>query len=627
LIELNGDKNHGNKPLLPAFVITQIFHSGLLLRQILFAYFLLFAHGLAPFFHAAPLIVGLNDEAGFLCSSYIVPCQYMGGEAELPAVQSQSTISAAAILRVFGIGFPDATLIVLWIAIVIGIRGFDLLIRHYTKLSHSNIALAAAGLFYLSPFIDVQAGMGGLLVGFCLLPAMVAHGVTLKRRANSFFAAHVMYLRLSFLFSLSLFVVFADPYPYVIGLCIATLLILLNKEVYSSPRKFLLGFKASFFMLVPGVLYFFHTRGVSTGTSSIEFYRGQGADLAGIVLPSNTDQIFGKILPKSFILNRSDFSGDGLQIPGSYIGMPILIFYTIILLFVFFYGRNSISLASLKLISFGAFIIGLVGLGPSLKFFSKSKQTENSGTIQYSDYLVDSKDVVFDFPWEFLWSIQPLASMRTTFRWEIGANFLLCLAIGVGVTHLLNENQIRSKILIFSLVGIICLSMPSNPLKTFQYGEAAREMSKIASQDLNLSKQGLAIPPESKVLFLPAGNDYLIDFISAVNEMNTYNSSFDKYLPRVRSGWPNEISSIVESHPDKLTKSQVCNSFGKKQLDFLIFPLFDLRWDSYSWPPSESNIKERFETTIRLLDKLNLNKDPIILEKFIIIDKSLCSMS
>jgi hypothetical protein len=95
-----------------------------------------------------------------------------------------------------------------------------------------------------------------------------------------------------------------------------------------------------------------------------------------------------------------------------------------------------------------------------------------------------------------------------------------------------------------------------------------------------------------RVLFLPAGNDYLIGMIAPRFKVFAYNLSFDKELVRLRPGQPKPVLDVISAYnANTLNRDLVCQVFRQDLVDAVVFDDFDMRWDTEQWPPSQQRLE------------------------------------
>ena len=116
------------------------------------------------------------------------------------------------------------------------------------------------------------------------------------------------------------------------------------------------------------------------------------------------------------------------------------------------------------------------------------------------------------------------------------------------------------------------------------------------------------IQDTDRILFLPAQNDFLIARIIPFTGGYTYNIFFDKEVARIR---PQQPPSIVEVERNfgtgDLTAEDVRDLFDEGLVDKVIFTYFNLRWDSYWWPPAQSTV-ESYGTRVSSLNLTDIPK-------------------
>jgi hypothetical protein len=103
---------------------------------------------------------------------------------------------------------------------------------------------------------------------------------------------------------------------------------------------------------------------------------------------------------------------------------------------------------------------------------------------------------------------------------------------------------------------------------------------------------GGRLQPSERVLFLPAGNDYLIGGIAPPLEIYSYNVAFDKELIRIRPTQPQPIVNAITAYGNStLNRDDVCALFNQDVVDAVVFTDFSMRADTLVWPPPEQRIQ------------------------------------
>jgi hypothetical protein len=104
------------------------------------------------------------------------------------------------------------------------------------------------------------------------------------------------------------------------------------------------------------------------------------------------------------------------------------------------------------------------------------------------------------------------------------------------------------------------------------------------------------LKPGERIIYYPnsrGNNDYLANYITPELDAWSYNVGGDKALAISLPQMPADIVNLLKADDNVKNIPIVSGSYMKTALekglvDKIIVPTFDLRWDSYSWPPKSS---------------------------------------
>jgi hypothetical protein len=220
------------------------------------------------------------------------------------------------------------------------------------------------------------------------------------------------------------------------------------------------------------------------------------------------------------------------------------------------------------------------------------------GTYTFADYLMPAEEATAPLPWSWVYGIQPFEGMRATYRWHVGLRIVLAASAAVAVVALAR----RHRFLGVALGGILLAEALSHTLLDARTRGTAFHDDLVAfEQDMESEFGDSRLRPSERVLFLPAANDYLVQSIAPRLQAFTYNISFDKEMSRIRPRQPPAVLHAIQAYDSgSLDREVVCELFRLDLVEAVVLPDFDLRWDSYSWPPNAERMAARREQNTAL---------------------------
>jgi hypothetical protein len=520
-----------------------------------------------------------------------LPCEYIGHPLGIDANVASSLIYGTWALTRLGIATSTALNLLGIVAIAGGVAGLWYLVRRF---GGTHVAAAsAATLYFTAPLVLSHAGLYQLFLGFALLPVPVALVVA----ATSTDGALVSLRRAAVVGSVvaaGLVLVYLDPYPWVVATTLAGSTVAGLGLVAAVRRHWSrVGLAAVLLVALAGPGLVFRSAEASGGLETempADFYRGMGVDV-GVALVPTTSSTFGDLTSLGHEPWRSsDFTGDGSQLGSSYLGIPLLAAACLGGLWLMQRARRRGDDRPLLVgAAVGAAICLVLSLGPSLKVLDRDP-TPRGEVITFGDYLMPPEDATLEWPWSSVFDHQPLASMRATYRWQAGARVVLSLLAAVGIAMALR----RRPVLALVLGGLLLLD--TTPRWLWDRPERAdaqgAELDRFV-EDMEAEFGGGRLVEDERVLFLPAENDYLVQYIAPTFEVRTYNLSFDKAIAQIRPKQPAAIVEAIALTSDgELTSEHLCSLFRDDLVDAVVFDHFSLRWDSYRWPPPDAAVAE-----------------------------------
>ncbi|MFA6136898.1 MAG: hypothetical protein WC667_02305 [Sulfurimonas sp.] len=437
-------------------------------------------------------------------------------------------------------------------------------------------SILASALYLTLPLIWWHSLYSFLSFGFALMPLyiyMIFFIIKNKLEDNK-------YIYLAF-FVISILSIFTDGYTFVM-FALSYFLILFfsfvsKKTVFKNAAYLFLY--AIFVFLISYLLYVNYINESSFGIWSMDYYRGFGIDLTMLFYPSKEIFWFYDILGLSLERTSVEFFGDD-SVGAVSFSFLLLLFALISLFFV----KNEYKLSLLIIALFGLYL----SLGPSLKV--NSKRPIEQINIKNFDNAMKEEYAIVPTGNEFLYKYIPgIKNMRATYRW-IGL-FQVAL-FGLLIILLAKLESLERRYLAYSiLIFLSAFNMP-NPsvrLKNIIYNRDA--MIQMDKELISLLKQH--VKANSKVAFVPYYNDHFANYLAAKSDIRTYNVGGDKNLELAMKNWPQTMLNLSEiTLPSKFIYN-IENILISKDVEYVIFPYFDMLWGAYEWPREAKEINSK----------------------------------
>jgi hypothetical protein len=371
----------------------------------------------------------------------------------------------------------------------------------------------------------------------------------------------------------SLVFVFTDGYAFVMACLLSSALIgswALSTGLPVATRLRTIGAVAAIALLaviayriyVPGSAY-------SAGLP-IDVFRSMGADAATFVLPQHTSwwaDATGATV---------DFAGgwgDRSAYRSNYLGIVAVAVASVVL----FHCRKNWILRALAAAAIASL---LLSLGPSLKLWSLSPTDD--GPVG-ERYYMPASEARLGLPTSWLYEFLPgFSDMRATYRWVVVVVVVIAISASIGVSLLWQ----RGRRVAAALVGVLVLVdlapnipaiLESNRGWDRQYEEFVRGPG---GEFPNLVLSG------ERVLFLPAGNDFLANALIGRTESTSYNVGIDKNAAYSQSHWPTDVATAAAAFGGEGSRDAAASALGES-VDVIVVPYFSLRDNAIVWPVSD----------------------------------------
>jgi hypothetical protein len=538
---------------------------------------------LAPFASVTSWVKCLGDG--------MVTCKYIGYPAGVDLSVGMPFVGGAFLLTRLGMGIEVAVNVLSLLAIAAGVAALWALAA---SLARSVAAGAfAACIYYLSPILVAHTEKTSLWLGFVLLPLPIAFAYAAPRPNGR--PPSVVVGCVGLTFAAALLLVYLDPYAWtlsvIIGgpLCIAAAAMAVTRTGW---RGCLVPVFTLIAFLVPGIVFrVLEPSAEVSANFPLGFYRAYGVDVVTAVVPTR-DSLLGDLVRSPVDRwDPLDFYADGTPLIGTYIGV-FLLMAAIAGAFLLLRRRRSNRLFLIALTISGLTCLAL-GLGPSLKVLDKASvpvvAVNSAGVVTATNHVMPASDATLTLPWSWVYGLQPFEGMRAAYRWHVGLRLVLAVFAAVAVVWLYR----RRRVLGLAMAAVLVLETASHGLLDAR-GQAIHnhELAQAFEDDVDRAFGGGRLRPSERVLFLPAGNDYLIGGIAPTLEIYSYNVAFDKELIRIRPTQPKPIQDTLAAYSNNtLNKDHLCTLFGQDIVDAVVFTDFSMRADTLVWPPPEERIR------------------------------------
>jgi hypothetical protein len=514
-----------------------------------------------------------------------LPCTYVGYPKGVDLSVAGALVTGAYLVTRLGIGLEAALNILSLVALAAGVASLWALAASIARSAAAG-AIATA-LYFLSPIVISHTDKTALFLGFILLPLPLALAyAALKPNGRPLWVALGC---VALTFGAGMVLVYLDPYAWAISvvlggpLCIAGLATAAGRTWW---RRSLVPLVTLIVLTAPGLI--FRTLETSAQVSAnfpLDFYRTFGADVATTVIPTR-DSLMGEVIRSP--VDRWDpleFYGDGTNLTGAFIGIVTFVAAAAGLVWLF-RRRRPDRVVSISLAVGGLACLAL-GLGPSLKLLDKASAPASAGAAPR--YLMPASEATSASPWSWVYHIQPFEGMRAAYRWHVGLRLVLAIFAAAAIVWLFRRRRVLGGV----LVALLILETTSHGmLDAREQARSNHEVVQRFEDDVDRAFGDGRLRASERVLFLPAGNDYLIGMIAPRFKVFAYNLSFDKELVRLRPGQPKQVVDVISAYnANTLNRDLVCRVFRKDLVDAVVFDDFDMRWDTLQWPPSQRRLE------------------------------------
>jgi len=466
--------------------------------------------------------------------------------------------------------------------------------KYFRRLGADPLpAWIGIALFLLAPVVWDEAGYGALRIGFALLPTYVLLDSMAMDRLDAGTSRWRWMGWLLAICAARTFALFCDGYSFVMSLIPIGLgwLWWMFPRGRLAPRKLsitLLGAACALASLIVSVgLYKAVIPANHFDKMPLDFFRGQGVDLFAMLVPSRDYQIFDWLGWHHNIDPLQAYS-DGKNISVVYIGASFLICAlatVIIYLKKHLHPKHdTVILAATAIIAF------VLSLGPSLKWHDFRPSTHQGNYhITFQDYQMPADSATANLHTAPLYLHAPgISMMRALYRWQLLVRLALVVAACLVLTKLGATRAGRVMAVPLTII-LLAETIPpiSSALASYHHNSLA-----VSAFDRNVVKSSRAlVKPGSHVMLMQLNarggvNPYLANQWCPQAGWFCFNAGGDKAEGILKDTWP---AAITELNDERYVAYNARKVLERGTADAIVVAFFDMRWDSYSWPPHRTD--------------------------------------
>jgi hypothetical protein len=482
--------------------------------------------------------------------------------------------------------------------------GVNRLIALITSLCYLCLPFAWGHSGLLPFYIGVLLMPVYLSVDFCVFPLLISGSARLQ-------PVRLMVVAIAYI-GVRVFSIFEDPYTAVMYVAVSAVTVVWVSWHLVSLRRFApIARIALVWLLSVGAAVALYKSYVPGGgdytVMPIDFFRAQGVDVASLFIPSHVlwwSTALNVGIPE---WNAYAYYGDGKNVSFNYLGYVCLVtafLYSLVKL----WRRSGWTLDFrkcfwLSLVTSGALCLA-ISLGPSLKI-NDARAPNSTKRFGFSDYLMPKESATWTPPTEKLFVALPgIKNMRAIYRWVVVPKLVVLMAFALVASRVYARSRVLGVALALLALGEHLPNLPVVDSNTKHAYNAYRQFNEDVLEEMRL-----AIGTGQRVFFLSAENDVLANYLSPMLGIFTYNIGGDKSIEIISREWPSNIRRLRE-RAESLNglEGPALASLVGHDVDAVVIPYFNLRWDSYDWPPERL---EREERRNAVLDALGQARPPL----------------
>lgn len=474
-----------------------------------------------------------------------------------------------AVLINFGLHPADAyaSMVALWLSIAFWAAYKTSILCGLSK----SLSILSSITWCSFPIIWGHSGYSMLSIGIALLPWYFLTAFNLFNVFNTYDTNQKtinLSRSITYLF-VCIVSVFMDGYSFMMFAVGSTIIGLW--QLIEKPQMKPLIFRSLFIHLVSFTvaygLYVLYVGKFDFEPSSLDFFRGWGADISFFLIPSTGMHLVPDLLGLSIPRTEQHFFGDA-SVWITTFSLP-LILSAILMLII---GLKNIFLRKPLIII--AVLAFYMALGPSLKFNSQKPE----GMVQRT---MPSEFAIMPTGSGFISNYLPgFKSMRASYRWTSLGVWALWMLV---VLSLSNKSS-RSHLVIgaSALILITTLNIPDLSKKIAEYKHNRVSFMQIDNHLVDDMRD--LIHQREKVVFLPWRNDFLVNYLASRLDIYTYNIGGDKNLMEARRHWPETMLRFPMARTHENFFSDILAVLVNGDTDVIVLPYIDMLWAAHRWP-------------------------------------------
>lgn len=427
-----------------------------------------------------------------------------------------------------------------------------------------RLSILAALAWGTMPMVWNHAGYSMLSAGIALLPVYFLTALIFfeKKEDSKDKSAHP-WMRYVLYLATCVISIFMDGYSFLmfaVGASIIGIVLMLKKQtsiLLLLSHCIFFGFAYFLFALYIGKSQFL--------PANLNFFRGWGADISFFLVPSTGVHWVADVLGWSKFRSESEYFGDASVWITTFC-LPLLVSAVAISIF----AKNKYKITFVAIAVFGFYM----SLGPSFKYFSIKPSPEVSDLMDAKYALAPTGTGLFSE------NLPGFRNMRASYRWAA----LGCFGAWILVVLAMSRRQPRPVVLVAAgaLLVVTGINLPNLPNQLERYKSYKNQFLEV-DKDLLMGMREVLKPGE-KVVFLPWGNDFLVNYLAAKIGIITYNVGGDKNYQEARKHWPSTLATIPMGAIQDGLASQVLRLLVQGDADAVVLPYIDMLWAAHKWP-------------------------------------------
>lgn len=194
-------------------------------------------------------------------------------------------------------------------------------------------------------------------------------------------------------------------------------------------------------------------------------------------------------------------------------------------------------------------------------------------------------------------------NMRATSRWS---GLMFIGLFGLTVLFVVSTLTKKSGVVVSTvIVTFLVFSNLPHICKRLEIGTGLR--SAMQQMDVDFAPLAEYLGKRSRVLFVPPGHAFIVNYLAAIGEYFAFNIGGDKNLEMARNSWPQSIKQMSLYSPGPCFIEDIKVVLLDKTADYVIIPYFDMLWGPHGWCPSTYKIDELRKRFAKIVNTFNEN--------------------